>query len=461
MENNQRRPFSGISLKLVDLIKKTNSVRTYRELSNSQWYTRRQLKELQFSRTWALLQHAFENVPYYRRLFGEAGFDPHRFRDFSDLDVIPVLNKKIIRENFDRLMASNAAQYRPRRRQTSGSTGQPLVFCASDLSHGCGWANNWRAFSVEGFRPGDPFAVLTGGALMPNTTPVRQKIYSALMGMKQLPAYHLSSDVMDKYSVFIEKNVKYEYLYAYPSAAYLLARHMLRKWGSSRTGVKAVFVTSEVLSPDQRDTIQRAFDCPVYDTYGNNETSLYAFECPLHDGLHYSMEHAYLEVLDPDGRACPPGETGRFIATNLFNYAMPLIRYDTGDLGVLTDGNCACGRGLERIAGILGRSRDFIYSPDGMRIHGAFFNHFEPFYRTPWIAAWHIRQDRIDHITISLRPDGPPVQKDMDKIDALLKKSLGEEMKIDFVLDEKLHVTPAGKLKLIECNLNEQDAPSI
>ena len=147
---------------------------------------------------------------------------------------------------------------------------------------------------------------------------------------------------------------------------------------------------------------------------------------------------------------CAPGETGRFIATNLFNYAMPFIRYDTGDLGIVLEEECGCGRGLKRIGNVLGRSRDFVYTPDGRQIHGSFFNHFEPFYTTPWISAWHIKQHAIDHITIYFCPDGTPLQNDIKKIIDTLKKALGEQMKIDVLIDEDLQVTPAGKLKLIE-----------
>lgn len=450
MKNSNYIPLSGISLRLADYFKKTRVLQTYFDLSKSQWFSRSKLEELQLSRTRDILIHSFENVPYYGELFRNQNFDPYRFSDFSQLCSLPVLNKKIIRENFDRLTAVNAAQYRPRLRRTSGSTGQPLAFYASDVSHSCAWANNWRAFSVEGYSPGNPFVVLTGGSLIPRNTPIKQKMYTSLMGMKQLPAYHFSTEIMDEYLEFLQSNSRYLYMYSYPSAIYLLARHLLKNGGVSHAGIKAIFVTSEVLSPDQRETIQLAFGCPVYDTYGNNEACIYAFECDRHDGLHYSMEHVYLEVLDSDDGVCKSGEMGRFIATNLFNYAMPLIRYDTGDLGVITESMCDCGRGLKKIDKIFGRSRDFIVTPDGRSIHGAFFNHFAPFYRTPWITAWHIKQDRIDHITISLRPDRPPVQNDIDNINTQLKKSLGEDMKIDFVIDEKLHVTPTGKLKLIE-----------
>jgi phenylacetate-CoA ligase len=448
-KNDYLFQFSHIPLQLVDMVKKTRVLPLYHDLNKSQWLTPNQLEELQRQRTMELLVHAAENVPYYRELFRTKNFDPHNFRDFADMQVLPVLDKKTVRENYDRLMAGNAAQFRPRRRQTSGSTGQPLVFCADEMSHSSGWANSWRAFSTGGFQPGDPFIILTGGALLPNTTPIKQRIYTALMGMKQLPAYHLSPETMEKYVAFLRQNSTHHYMYAYPHAAALLARFIQQKGGIA-TGLKGIFVTSEVLSPGQRETIQEAFGCPVYNTYGNNETTVYAFECDRHDGLHYSMEHSYLEVLDADDKPCKPGETGRFVATNLFDYAMPFIRYDTGDLGVVTDEECACGRGLKRIRNILGRSRDFVYTPDGRQIHGAFFNHFDSFYTTPWISAWHVKQHAIDHITISFCPDGTPVQNDIHKIDGLLKKALGENMRIDYVMDEKLKVTPAGKLRLIE-----------
>jgi len=218
-----------------------------------------------------------------------------------------------------------------------------------------------------------------------------------------------------------------------------------------------VFTTSEVLSSNQRITIQEAFGCPVFDTYGNNESNIYAFECSEHKGLHYGMEYAYLEVLNEKDQPCSEGRVGRFITTNLANYAMPFIRYDTGDLGSVAAEPCSCGRGLIRINEILGRSRDFISTPSGHQIHGAFFNHFEPFYKAPWITAWHVRQDTIRHITISLCPDGTPVQEDIVKMKDMLNKALGEGLEIDFVIDDKLHTTPAGKQKVIESCLRDNE----
>jgi len=446
------------ALPMVDRIKKTHMVRSYAEQMASQWRSRDEILALQRERLRALLVHAQENVPYYQRSFAEAGFDARAFKDPTELRVLPILTKTVIRENFEALQASNKEQFAPRRNQTSGSTGQPLVFYWDRDAHSAGWPNAWRGFSVAGFKLGDPVLILSGGALMPKVTPLKQRIYYKFMGITQLRAYHLSEEEIRSYLDYLDATPSHPpYLYAYASAAYLLSRYILAQ-GRRDIHFRGVFTTAEVLAPGYRETIEEALHCKVYDSYGNNEGCLAAFECEHQEGLHQAMEHAHLEVLNDTGAPVADGESGHFITTNLMNYAMPFIRYDSGDLGSLVAAACPCGRGLVRIAGIMGRTRDFIYTPDGREIHGAFFNHFEPFYRTPWIAAWRVRQDRLDHLEISLRPDGEPREEDMAHMRELLTRALGAEMHIDFVMNPQLSVTPAGKQKVIEC-LIEKPAP--
>lgn len=448
--------FRSLALKFVDIAKKTHQIKSYNELMETQWLNRNELEDIQRKKLQKLLTHAYQNVPYYKKLFDELNFRSDHFQSFDDILTLPVLTKRDVRSNFDSLLARNCRQFAPRLRATSGSTGEPLVFYASKASHSSIWASNWRAFSVIGSTPGKPMATLSGGALMPRTTPLKQKIYVFFMNVLQLPAYHLSEEEMESYVTLLRRRRPFpSHLYSYASAAYLFARYILKR-EISDISFQAIFTTSEVLSTLQREIIQEAFHCPVFDTYGNNEASCYAFECEFHDGLHYGMEHSYLEVLDTDNRPQNAGKVGRFIGTNLENYAMPLIRYDTGDLGAIANDNCGCGRGLRKISHILGRSRDFILTPDGREIHGAFFNHFEPFYKTPWIAGWHVFQDKLDHITISLRPDGVPEKNDIENIKELLMKALGEDLEIDIVIDKSLHVTPAGKQKVIESLVAEE-----
>jgi phenylacetate-CoA ligase len=129
---------------------------------------------------------------------------------------------------------------------------------------------------------------------------------------------------------------------------------------------------------------------------------------------------------------------------------MPFIRYDTGDLGSVSDGPCSCGRGLKRINEVFGRTRDFVMTPSGRQVHGAFFNHFAPFYETRWVGRWYVRQEAIDHITVTIYPVGPPSHADTERMRGLLTQALGDGIFVDIVIDSDPNVTPGGKQKVIE-----------
>lgn len=438
---------SSVGLSIVDIVKKTHMVRSFRDMMKSQWFAPERLEAMQIAKMRDLLIHAHRNVPYYRSTFEKYGICPEDFDSLEKLRKLPVLTKSIIRANINEIRAKNIHLLSPRSAATSGSTGEPLRFWRDRSAHSTGWASNWRAFSLAGFSLGEEIVVLSGGSLASGITPVKQKIYYAFMGMKQLPAHHLSDQEFNRYSILLRASRKRPYMFCYPSAGFLFVRYLLRENIADIT-FKAIFTTSEVLLPTHRQSMQEVFNCPVYDTYGNNETTLYAFECDRHEGLHYGMENAYLEILDDHHHPVTEGETGHIIATSLSNFAMPFIRYDTGDMGHVVTQKCGCGRGLKRIGKIVGRSRDFVVTPSGDMIHGAFFNKL--LYSIPWIACCHVLQDTVDHITISLRPEGEPVQADLDRMKRFIVNELGDQLDIDFVIDDQLYLTRTGKLKVVE-----------
>ncbi|MBN2326534.1 MAG: phenylacetate--CoA ligase family protein [Candidatus Omnitrophica bacterium] len=449
----------NLFMPIVDRIKKTDMLSVYRELNRTQWLSRRELEDLQLARLRKLLIHAQENVPYYRRLFADIGFDAGRFTSMDELTRIPILTKQTIRKNFADFQAQNRSQFAPRLGHTSGSTGEPLQFYLDRSSHSYGWTNCWRAFSNEGFQLGESIAILAGSALSPKASPPIRTVYLFLMGHKRLMASPLNDEIIQQFAKILSRKSSPRYMYCCVSAAYQFSRYLLKR--NQILPLKAIFTTSESLLPVYRESIQSAFDCPVYDTYGNNESCLFAHECRHQNQdnhhLHYSMESAYLEIADDNDQILREGEIGRFIATNLANYAMPMIRYDTGDLGALSSSECACGSGLKLIGQILGRSREFIVTPDGKRIHWSFFNKFPLFYDFTWISSWFICQESRRHITVHLRPDGIPNPHDVEAIKQKMQEKLGKDLAIDIVVSDKQHITSAGKQKLIESHLSEED----
>jgi phenylacetate-CoA ligase len=161
-----------------------------------------------------------------------------------------------------------------------------------------------------------------------------------------------------------------EYLLVYPSNAAELARAALLK--NVRLGsLREVRTMGEALSADTRALCREAWGAPVVDMYSAEEVGYIALQCPEHQHYHVQSESLLVEVLDDDGNACRPGETGRVVVTDLHNFAMPLVRYEIGDYAEVGT-PCPCGRGLPVLARISGRVRNMLVTADGRR----YFPHF-------------------------------------------------------------------------------------
>ena len=153
------------------------------------------------------------------------------------------------------------------------------------------------------------------------------------------------------------------YLNTRPSTAAALARHALATGRS--LALERISTIGEVLEPDALDDIRRAFGCDVADNYGMNEAGYLGFQCPEGGGYHVSAEAVLIELLDDDGNPAAEGALGRIIISSFYNFAMPFLRYETGDFAVAAAGPCPCGRTLPRLQTIMGRQRDIFTLPDG------------------------------------------------------------------------------------------------
>ena len=208
-----------------------------------------------------------------------------------------------------------------------------------------------------------------------------------------------------------------------------------------------------MLCPGQRKSIEDAFAAPVFDQYGCNEVNLVSAECELHDGWHYAMESTLVEILDDDGRPVPAGQSGRIVGTSLDNFAMPFLRYDTGDLGALDTDTCGCGRGLVRIKDLQGRSRDFVRTPDGSFVHGVAFND---------LMLEYPAVDRYQAVQIDARNLRVVVAGEPDRIadcQDSLRRRLGEltHLDIDIDINGEFEVTAGHKARVIVSRLNVEE----
>lgn len=360
------RFISGVLFPLHELAKRHHSLALRRELEQTQWLTPAQIAAVQITHLRTFLGNIGRTVPYYRQLFATTGFEPDRVQSPGDLSKLPLLTKSVIRDNTQALRAEGAT--RLVRYNTGGSTGEPLVFYMGmgRVSHDV--AAKWRATRWWNVDIGDPEIVLWGSPIeigkQDRLKAWRDRVFRTYL----LPAFQMSGERMDAYLDQVT-HIRPKMLFGYASALALLAAHARqRRRDMTGLGIEVAFTTGETLYPDQRETIERVFACPVANGYGSRDAGFIAHQCP-HGSMHLSAEHIVVELLDPQGRSVPPGEVGEIVVTHLASDEFPFVRYSTGDMAAMATQACSCGRGLPVLEKVLGRSTDFIRTASGNLMH--------------------------------------------------------------------------------------------
>ncbi|CDG83276.1 glycosyltransferase [Janthinobacterium agaricidamnosum] len=370
-----RGPRSGLYTRLVAAVlfplhekcKRHDSLALRRQMELSQWWSAERLRQWQLQRLRSLLEHAQAHVPYYRALFASIGFDAGQVDTLADLVRLPLLVKADI--GFCRNAFKSSQARGLQRFNTGGSSGEPLVFYIGRerISHDV--AAKWRATRWWGVDIGDREVVVWGSPIELKVQDRLRRLRDRLLRSTLLPAFEMSANKVDGFIRQIRR-IRPRMLFGYPSAL----SHIARRAADTGTaldglGVRVAFVTSERLYDEQRDTIGRAFGCPVANGYGARDAGFIAHECP-EGGMHITAEDIIVEIVDAAGQPLPPGASGAIVVTHLASRDFPFIRYATGDVGTLASEPCACGRGLPLLKHIDGRSTDFVVAHDGTVMHG-------------------------------------------------------------------------------------------
>ena len=436
---------SGVIFPIQERLKKHDSVRIRREMEASQWWPREQILALQAKRLRALLMDVGAHVPYYRDLFNRVGFDPAGMSSVTDLQALPLLTKSDIRAHSEALRADDAKGLA--RFNTGGSSGEPLIFFigVERVSHDV--AAKWRATRWWDVDIGDPEIVIWGSPIELGAQDRVRLLRDALMRTELLPAFQMSDARLDEFVDRIRLR-RPKMLFGYPSSISLIAAHA-RKRGVdlSQLGIRVCFVTSERLYDHQRSTISEVFGCRVANGYGGRDAGFIAHECPS-GNMHITAEDIVVEITGPDGRVLPAGESGEIVVTHLATRDYPFIRYRTGDVGVLSDERCACGRGLPILKEIQGRSTDFVVAEDGTVMHGLALIYI--LRDIPGVARFKIVQESLQLTRVWVEP-GPAFRSVEDplKIRDGLKKRLGEGVEIDIELVSALPAEASGKHRYV------------
>jgi len=385
---------------LQERLKGHSTVTVRRGLEDSQWWSPERLADLQTQRLRRLLTEAAA-VPYWQGLFRERGFDPAAVRSTADLQALPLLDKATIRAQGDAMkhpLAEGLARF-----NTGGSSGEPLIFYIGKerVSHDV--AAKWRATRWWGVDIGDPEVVVWGSPIELGSQDRVRALRDGLMRTRLLPAFEMSEAKLDGFVREIQA-MRPRMLFGYPSALSHIARHAAQRGQRmDNLGIKVAFVTSERLYDEQRATISSVFGCPVANGYGGRDAGFIAHECPQ-GGMHLTAEDIIVELIGRDGRPVPVGQPGEIVVTHLATRDFPFIRYRTGDVAVLDDRRCACGRGLPMLREIQGRTTDFVVAADGTVMHGLALIYI--LRDMPGVQGFKIVQHSLDRTQVQVVP-GP------------------------------------------------------
>ena len=332
----------------------------------SQWWPQERLAELQIEKLRLLLSHAATRVPYYRAVIQSSGVNPSTATP-GDLSRLPTLDKSAIAANLDQ-MTDRATPGGLIPYTTGGSTGQPLSFFIDRPRQAADQAARARSRRWFGIEPGDREVLLWGSPIEATTQDRVKSLRDRLTNQRLLSAFDMTPRTMAAYVREIER-FNPAHLFGYPSSLARLARFCHDS--GTRLHVptlRAVFTTGEVLDPAERATLEEWLGVPVADGYGAREAGFIAHQCPQ-GTYHVTMESVIVELLDDHGATVSPGERGEITVTHLDAFAMPFIRYRTGDYARLDERPCPCGRGLIGLRDLDGRRTDQLRTTAGGHAH--------------------------------------------------------------------------------------------
>jgi len=436
-------------------------VKNLRMVEQWQWLSPEESRVLQDERLRKLIQYAYAHVPYYREILPAAGVISKSSRvDVGKLSNIPLLNKAIIRARFDDLTTDELEQRKWFVNTSGGSTGEPIKLI-QDREY-----DSWnRAIKLlhnlwTGYAPGSGEARLWGSRqdLLIGRETTWTYVSRWLKNEIWLNAFAMTPEEMRAYIRQINA-LKPGQILAFAESIYDLAR-LIEREGLFIHKPRSIISSAGTLYPHMRETIERVFQAPLFDRYGSRELGSIAFECNWHCGFHVSSPTHYIEVLREDGMPAPANEVGEIVVTVLTNYAMPLIRYRVGDMGMWADSQCGCGRGWPLLKEITGRVTDRFLKRDGTMIWGTFFTTL--FWGQDWAEKVQVVQEDYEHIRVivvrSANCAGEDVKRGLSFVSEKIYSTMGRDCQVDFEFVDEIAQTPSGKFRFAISKLLERGA---
>lgn len=414
-------------------------------VNKNQWLPRQEIEDLQFLKFKRIISHAYNNTKFYKDKFTHAGIQPKDIKYKEDILRIPPTTKREVLENFPHnLLANGYKLANCCLEKTSGSSGLKLTVAFDHNANDFFDCIYGRALFAIGYKPWQRMAYFWPATHHKNEF----HEYLGLMGKNWI-----SSHIRPEEQLAILLKLKNEIIYCFPSILVVLAK-LIEKEKTKYSSIKPRFIVShaELLTEETREYIESVFGCPVYNEYGSTEFGFrMAWECKERKGMHVDSDSVLIEFLK-DGFPVDMGERGDMVVTGLINRAMPLIRYQIGDIGTPLSRRCACGRGLPLVEAIEGRRDDFIKLPSGKEISPRALVPLVEHYKD--ILEFRIIQKAKDAIQIYIVGSQAVANDTIAGLKKDLSEIIDEDVKITVEAVKELIRNERGKLRAVISDVN-------
>lgn len=384
-----------------------------------------------------MLNYAVNNTDYYKSF------------NLNDLSTFPILTKEIIRARFDDLKSKDLSTRKWWINTSGGSTGEPVKFIQDKEYLMASRYTTYKEKQKLGYKFGDNFIKLWGDEreILHNSQSLKNKIVNKIKNITFLNSFNMTQENMFKFIDEIN-NKQPKLIVAYAQSMYELAKFVEQN-NLSIKNVGAIITSAGTLYPFMRETIEKNFNTKVYNRYGSREVGNIACEEPNIDGLVIT-DDIYLEIIDENGKKCKDGVEGDIVVTSLINYAMPLIRYNIGDRGILNTTKYSFPI-LEKVSG---RNVNMFKTEDKKLIDGEYFTHL--IYNIEWIKKFQIVQKKYELIEIKIVKNFDELQNDLKNIEKGVKKVMGNHCIVKFNFVDEIQPLKSGKFLYTICELDEK-----
>ena len=387
-------------------------------------------------------------VPYYRDTWTTS---EQASAMAGDLSGLPLLEKDPLRDDIHQFLRRDIRPAIRMISQTSGSTGTPIDnhWSWHEVRHARA-VREVRSAGWAGVSFRQPRATFSGRFVVPNRdSPGPFHRYNCVERQVYISAFHLRPETAEQYVDALRRH-QTRWLTGYAVSYYLLAELILEQNIPVPDSLQAVVTTSEKVTGEMREVMERAFRCPVFEEYSTVENCLFASECEQ-GSLHVSPDVSLVEILRPDGTPCDPEEPGEVVTTCLMRHYQPFVRYRVGDVAAWSAEPCACGRAMPVIKEVIGRLEDVLVGPDGrrmVRFHGVFVDQ-------PHVREGQVIQESLSRIRVKVVTTDGFGQEDVEDIQQRIRQRMGEVEVVVEVVPE-IPRSKSGKFKAVINEVSDQ-----